>query len=243
MPHGLKIATLVASVVAFPVFITASVAAQTSTKKDHSGAAPTALTAIERTPEPEVVATAEAEPLTPPTHIDPGTHFVLEMNLGSSFSGSVGFAGSLVLGAGGKLKGFPLVFYLVGEAGYQRGGSDGQSTDGAYEDGRDYADFSIGLRTYVPIIPDVRLFLDLLPGATHASASLARDGFSDLSSSGFYAHFALGLGAQVRIFRELSAGVRAKVLFADDGLDDLREAIGIHTPVPIVVSGTITWHL
>ena len=56
-------------------------------------AAPSAQTVVPETRAvEEPVATPEAEPLTAPTHIDPGTHFILEMNLGSSFTGSVGFA-------------------------------------------------------------------------------------------------------------------------------------------------------
>jgi len=204
-------------------------------------AAPNALTVVEETRTHEVVeAPVEVLPAAQP--VDPGTHFILELNLGSSFTGSVGFAGSVLVGAGGKLKGFPPIFYLVGEAGYQRGGSDGQSLDGFYEDGRDYADFSLGLRTYVPLLEDVRLFLDLLPGATLATATLSRTGFEDLRSNGWYAHFVGALGIQVRVFRELSAGIRAKILVTDDGLDDLREAIGIHTPLPMVFSGSVTWH-
>jgi hypothetical protein len=206
-------------------------------------AAPSALTVVEETRTAEVQATPEAEPLEPPTQVDPGTHFILELNMGSSFAGSVGFAGSLLVGAGGKLKGFPPIFYLVAEGGYERGGSDGRLVGGSFQDGRDYADLSLGLRTYVPVFQDVRIFLDLLPGATYATSTLAREGFTDLYTSGWYAHFVLGVGVQVRVFRELSAGVRAKVLFTDDGLDDLREELGIHTPVPMVLSGSITWHL
>ncbi|MBW2460675.1 MAG: hypothetical protein JRH11_03445 [Deltaproteobacteria bacterium] len=174
---------------------------------------------------------------------DPGTHFIVELNLGSSFTGSVGFAGSLLVGAGGRLRGFPPIFYLVGEAGFQLGGSDGQIDGARYVDGREYGDISLGLRTYLPILRDLRIFLDILPGATFVTSSLARDGLTELHTSGWYAHFAFGGGVQGRIFRELSAGLRVKVLATDDGLDDAREALGIYTPMPVVLSGTVTWHL
>jgi len=197
-------------------------------------------------PQIEVVVDTRAAPVAvevPPEPQDPGTHFIVELNLGSSFTGSVGFAGSLLVGAGGRLRGFPPIFYLVGEAGFQLGGSDGQIDGARYVDGREYGDVSLGLRTYLPILRDLRIFLDILPGATFVTSTLARDGLTELHTSGWYAHFAFGGGVQGRIFRELSAGLRVKILATDDGLDDAREALGIYTPMPVVLSGTVTWHL
>lgn len=190
---------------------------------------------------PDIEVVIEARPASAPE--DPGTHFIVELNMGTSFTGSVGLAGSLLVGAGGRLRGFPPIFYLVGEAGFQLGGSDGQIDGAHYVDAREYADLSLGLRTYVPVHRDLRIFVDLLPGATFVTSSLARDGFTALHTSGWYAHFGIGGGVAARVFRELSVGVRVRVLLTDDGLDDAREALGIHTPAPLVLSGAVTWHL
>ncbi len=243
-PSGMRALLLaLTAALAFPALALAQPEAAPSALTVVNETRPAQTTATPQAQPTQATATAEAQPLETPTQIDTGTHFILEMNVGSSFAGSVGFAGSLIVGAGGKLKGFPPIFYLIAEGGYQRGGSDGRLVGGNYQDGRDYADFSLGLRTYVPILRDIRLFLDLLPGATNATSTLSRDGFADLRSNGWYAHFVLGVGVQVRIFHELSAGVRAKMLFTDDGLGDLRQALGIDTTIPIVLSGSITWHL
>lgn len=186
---------------------------------------------------------AVVESPAPAAAVDPGTHFIVELNIGTSFTGAVGLAGSILVGAGGRLAGFPLIFYLVAEAGFQLGGSDGQIEGQGYVDSRQYADLTLGLRTYIPILRDLRLFVDLLPGATFTVSTLERDGFTTLESRGWYAHFAFGGGIQARILRELSAGLRVKVLATDDGLDDAREALGIYTPLPFVLTGSVTWHL
>jgi hypothetical protein len=204
-------------------------------------AAPSELTVVEETRTAEIVVEV-SEPQPAAQQRDPGTHFIVELNLGLSLSGSIGFAGGLLVGAGGKLKGFPPIFYVIAEAGYLHGGSDGTVDGGSYQDARDYGHLSLGLRIYVPVHEYVRLFADVLGGATSATASFSRDGFSDLRSSAWNAHFIAGLGVQARIFREISAGVRATVLYTGDGLGELREALGISNTPPIVLSGSVTWH-
>ena len=54
-----------------------------------------------------------------------GTHFIAEVNGGGSFAGSIGLAVGGVVGVGGKLRGFPLRFYLVGELAYASAAQEG----------------------------------------------------------------------------------------------------------------------
>ena len=86
------------------------------------------------------------------------------------------------------------------------------------------------------------------PSAREASATLSRTCFADLYSSGWYAHFVAGLGVQVRVFRELSAGIRAKVQRdrsfgkseeTERNLVKWGNAIGV--PLVVVLFGILRW--
>lgn len=173
----------------------------------------------------------------------PATHFLLEVDLGANLTGDLGVATGAVFGAGGSPPGWPLVFYFLGKVSQVSAGAHGDFADtGNYRDSRNYVDLSLGVRSYLRVWGPLRVFAEATVGAASSTASLERDGFSSTETDGVYLAFGLAGGFQVRIFHELSLGARVATLFADDGLSGFREALGIASPLPLLVQGSATWH-
>lgn len=173
-----------------------------------------------------------------------GTHFLAEINGGTSISGKPGLSVGGLLGVGGKLRGFPLRFYLVGEFSYATGGQEGTlaSPSLAFREERSYRDLAAGLRIYVPIWGPLRLFVDGMGGGSYVSASFDREGLSPLAASDWYGLGLVATGLQVRLFHHMSVGVRAKLVFTRDGLAEMREMMGVDTAMRSSVTAGLTWH-
>jgi hypothetical protein len=186
-------------------------------------------------------AASAAEEEVPPAP-SPGTHFLLEAGAGVLFGGGFGGEGSLMLGAGGRLGGTPFRFYLVGEMAYAAMSGTGSIEGTRYVDERRWLDLDFGLRMIIPIVGPLRVFFDLMGGATLAHAGLEREGHTPLESTDWEPMMAASAGFQARIFEPLSVGLRVKVRFTDDGLDALRDQLGFTRDVPVSIDGTVTWH-
>lgn len=174
----------------------------------------------------------------------PGTHFIAEISGGATTLGSGGLALEGVLGIGGKLRGFPPRFYLIGEAAYSSGtlSSATPLAGVGFRDERSYRDLSGGLRIYLPIYGPVRIFGDGLVGGSHVAASLDRQGLAPRTAEGWLPMFALAAGVQVRMFRFLSVGMRAKFVLTDDDVAGLRQVVGAESPLRATVTAGLTWH-
>jgi hypothetical protein len=174
----------------------------------------------------------------------PGTHFIAEINGGGSFTGNVGPAVGGVLGVGGKLRGFPLRFYLIGELSWASVSSEGTLPSGslAFREERSYRDLALGLRIYVPVYGPLRLFVDAMGGGSHAAALMEREGLSTLSTNDWNAVGLLASGVQVRLFHHLSIGLRARVVLGGDNLEGLRQLVGTDTPTRTSMTAGLTWH-
>jgi hypothetical protein len=179
----------------------------------------------------------------PERPVDPGTHFLTGIEGGMTVSGGIDFAGALTFGIGGKFVGFPLRFYALGEVGYA-GAEHADVVDGrAFSESRSAFDLALGLRVYIPVFGPLRLFVDTLGGAAMVNSTLVRPGMTTLESDNEWAWaFVAGAGVQVRLFENLSIGGRLRLLFTDDPLSDLRDQLGIGTPIPVSVTVGATWH-
>ena len=174
----------------------------------------------------------------------PGTHFIAELHTGGAFDGETGVALGGVLGVGGKLRGLPLRFYLIGDVSYGLLTSEGKisSTPLLYQESRSYTDLSLGLRTYVPIFRWVRLFVDITGGGSKSSYLLQRQGLTNIALDGWqgFAQFAGGL--QLRLFHHLSLGLRSAFVLTDDPLANIRELTGQSSSLRSSFTAGITWH-
>jgi len=186
---------------------------------------------------------AAAQDGRPPVRIKrPGTTFIAEVNVGANLTGDLAVGG--VLGVGGKLKGFPLRFYIVGEyihsTATQAGNLPGLPL--SYSERLRFEDMALGLRIYFPIIRRVRLLLDVMGGASQVGGSLLRQSMAPLDVDGWRPLGLLATGLQVRWFYHLSLGLRTRMVYTDDGTAVLRELRGGGESVRISVTGGLTWH-
>jgi len=175
----------------------------------------------------------------------PGTHFIAELNGGGSFAGSAGPTVGGVVGVGGKLRGFPLRFYLIAELAYSSVAQNGTLSSGAldFHEERSYRDLALGLRVYAPVYGPLRLFVDAMGGGSHVAALVERDGLTALSSRNWTGMGLLAAGLQLRLFHHLAIGLRAKVVLAGgDALDGLREVLSVETPTRTSATAGLTWH-
>jgi hypothetical protein len=188
-------------------------------------------------------AVAAAHDGPPPIKIRrPGTTFIAEVNVGATLSGDLAVGG--LLGVGGKLKSFPPRFYLVGEFIHSTANQSGvlPGLPLSYAERLRYEDMALGLRVYFPIIRRVRLLLDVMGGASQVTGSLRRESLAPLDLDCWRPLGLLATGVQVRWFYHLSIGVRARVVYTDDGTAALRELRGGGENVRASVTGGLTWH-
>jgi len=173
-----------------------------------------------------------------------GTHFLAEVNGGGSFWGGAGLSVGGLLGVGGKLRGFPLRFYLGGEFAYSSNTETGASpTLGTeFRDQRGYRDLALGLRVYLPVLGRLRLFGDILGGGSWVSGTIARGDLVERSVSGWEGLAVVGGGLQLRLVKGLSVGLRARYALTGDELDGLRSAMGVPSHRPASVMAGLTWH-
>jgi hypothetical protein len=177
-------------------------------------------------------------------HARPGTHFLVELDAGATLSGNGGPAAALALGAGGKLKGFPARFYLLGRTSvseYDADASSPASAEPAIESGS-FRDFALGPRVYLPLIGPLRWFAEGLFGASDASGTFLEPGLLPLSAEQWSPLAMISSGLQMRIFYELSLGVRFAMAWNGPGLIGVERVAGLHDPMRMSVTGGVTWH-
>jgi hypothetical protein len=173
-----------------------------------------------------------------------GTHFLAEVNGGGTVSGGRGPMVGGLLGIGGKLRALPFRFYLVGEFAYSGGIDDGISpTLGtSFRDERARRDLDFGLRVYLPLLGPVRLFGDVLGGASYVTTSLERQGLPTLSGGGWSGLAVAAVGLQVRLISQLSFGARVRFALTSEETDGLRATMGSSSHRPITCMAGMTWH-
>jgi hypothetical protein len=173
----------------------------------------------------------------------PGSHFLAEVDAGACLSGDAGPAASVAFGAGGKLKGFPARFYLLGRMGqseYQATSSAAMSPWPGAERGS-FSDFAIGPRVYVPLVGPLRWFVDGLFGATLASGTYVEQGLAPLSAEQWLALAVVSTGLQWRLLYELSISARVGVAFNEAGLIGVERVAGVHDTARTTLTGGLTW--
>jgi hypothetical protein len=173
-----------------------------------------------------------------------GTHFLAELDGGAVLSGCGGPAVRAAFGAGGKFKGFPVRFYLLGQVGASSYvASPARELSGwlGREQGSFY-DFALGPRLYLPIIGPLRVFVEGLFGASLASGTYEEAGLARLHAYEWLALAQLSVGLQWRLFHEFSWGVRAGLAFNETGLTGIARSAGVHAAArPGLMTG-VTWH-
>jgi hypothetical protein len=174
----------------------------------------------------------------------PGSHFLAELDLGACLSGDAGPAASFALGAGGKFRGFPARFYLLGR--FER--SEYSATSPAAispwpgaETGN-YADLALGPRVYLPIVGELRWFTDGLVGASWVSGTYVEQGLAPLSAEQWLPLAAVSTGLQLRVLYALSIGARVEFAFNRAGLVGVERSAGVHDAVRTTITGGVTWH-
>jgi hypothetical protein len=150
--------------------------------------------------------------------------------------------GSLLFGGGGKPRGTPLRIYGIGELSFaQEMPAIAVRAPTVRSDQRSYFGLSAGVRLYLPIAGDLRLFFDALGGASYNSAELGTAAVQ-LDESDWYVQGALAAGLQYRLAQPLSLGLRVKWIASDDPLSDVRERLGLSNAFPWTTAVSATWH-
>jgi hypothetical protein len=173
-----------------------------------------------------------------------GTHFIAEIAGGGALYGRGGgiVVGGL-FGAGGQLRRLPLPVYVVTEVAYNTTTDAGRGpTLPEFRDERTHRDLALGLRIYVPVFGPLRLFAEVLGGASYVSASLDRADLAPVSSAGWVKLALVGAGVQVRLFHHFSLGARTRIVLTDDDLGGLRAITGAARAVRVSLLGGMTWH-
>jgi hypothetical protein len=172
-----------------------------------------------------------------------GSHFIAELDGGASLSGDGGLAARLAFGAGGKFRGFPLRFYLLGQLATSRYEAEvprAVARSGVEEGG--FVDLALGPRVYFPITDAWRVYGEALFGASFATGRYAELGRPPLQAQEWLWLAQLTLGVQWRIVYALSLGVHASFAFDEAGLVGVARSAGVHAAVRPSVMGGIAWH-
>ncbi len=144
-----------------------------------------------------------------------GTHFLVQATTGFSCDSSMDLGYSLLLGAGGKLRGFPPRFYLLFEASRATHDREIQSNAGTLSSSFTGTDVAGGLRILMPVAGPLRLYGDVLVGGTYGEFGLARGDGTPRESQRWSPLVDLAAGMDFRIHRNFSAGLRFKAHLLD----------------------------
>jgi hypothetical protein len=171
-----------------------------------------------------------------------GTHFLAELGAGVAPGSTVGPAGALLFGGGGRPRTTSLRLYALAELSFAKTDhAVPASAPSLHADERSYLGFAGGARLYIPTVGRLRLFLDALGGASYNHAELTT-ATTELGEGDFFVQGSLAGGMQYRLLRTLSLGARVKWTASDDPLSDLREELGLSSAFPWAVTGAATWH-
>jgi hypothetical protein len=176
----------------------------------------------------------------------PGTFFLGELGAGALFGPDGGRMVGGVIGFGGKWRGFPARFYLIGEV--EAVGD--MNRQGYYEDGTPVQDelsmfaLGLGLRMYIPLAGPLRLLTEATGGNVKLTAR-------EVSTAGVYeesinrGYFAVGIGPQVRVLHHLSLGARFEAMWINYSGVSSASSLAIWEPAAASrtrVLGTATFH-
>lgn len=175
---------------------------------------------------------------------DPGTRYIAELEGGALLTGDAGPAVRASLGFGGKWKGFPARFYLIG----QLGASSYVASPPAYlasrmgsESGA-FHELALGLRVLVPVISELRVLVEGLVGGTLASASYIEPGIAELHARQWLGLALLSAGLQWRFLYQFSVGARVSLALNPSGLVGVARYAGVHDGGRLAITGGLTWH-
>ena len=160
---------------------------------------------------------ARAHPSTSPeaTAARRGTHFLLQATAGFSCDESMGLGYGVLLGVGGKLRGFPPRFYLLFEASRATHDRESHGSAGSLTSSFTGTDVAGGLRVLMPVAGPLRLYADVLVGGTHGEFGLTRAEGTPRESQRWSPLVDLAAGMDFRFHRNLSAGLRFKAHLLD----------------------------
>jgi hypothetical protein len=144
-----------------------------------------------------------------------GTHFLIQATTGFSCDESMGLGYGLLLGAGGKLRGFPPRFYLLFETSRATHDRETYGNTGSLTSSFTGTDVAGGLRVLMPIAGPLRLYGDVLAGGTYGEFGLSRPDGTQRESQRWSPLVDLAAGVDVRFHRNVSAGLRFKFHLLD----------------------------
>ena len=164
----------------------------------------------------------------------PGTFFLAEAGLGYGLGEAFaeapdGIGVAVVLGAGGKPKGWPLRFYGIARLAFAD--LSARIDDGLErsEVSRAVFDWSFGLRIIAPISGRLRFLVDTTFGGTQVESEATLGGGAEriASDDGSFL-IAFGLGLQYRLHYNFSIGARMDIAIPTglESFDALAEAAG-----------------
>ena len=131
----------------------------------------------------------------------------------SHIAGSLGYG--LMLGVGGKFRGFPLRFYVLGvfnNALYWHRDTFSKTGED-YRLSLNFVDVGGGLRLLLPIVPKFRVYLDVLGIGSYQKVTLERTVMGKLGSSAWTPGALIAAGAEFRWHRNLATGLRVEFNF------------------------------
>jgi hypothetical protein len=139
-----------------------------------------------------------------------GTHFLVQATTGFSCDESMGLGYSLLLGAGGKLRGFPPRFYLIFETARATHDRESTGSGGTLTSSFTGTDVAGGLRVLMPVAGPLRLYADVLVGGTYGEFAVARGDGTPREAQRWTPLVDLAAGMDFRVHRNFSAGLRFK---------------------------------
>lgn len=132
----------------------------------------------------------------------------------------VGLAWGGMLGIGGKLRTFPLRFYLMAGFTHQPGEVCGvfSPTGEEFTLDQDIVDLYLGPRIVIPIVRGLRAYVDLMGLASYQKMDLIRGDTISKKSGGWLGGALLAVGLQYRWHRNASTGLRLEwAIYSDPG--------------------------
>jgi hypothetical protein len=145
----------------------------------------------------------------------------------TQISGSLGYG--LMMGLGGKFKGFPLRFYMMGvfnNALYWHRDTFSKTGED-YRLSLNFVDVGGGLRLLLPIVPKFRVYLDVLGIGSYQKVTLERTVLGKLASSAWTPGALIAAGAEFRWHRNLATGLRVEFNFYKKLATSVSSTVGI----------------
>jgi hypothetical protein len=139
------------------------------------------------------------------------------------------FGCGLLLGVGGKFKGLPIRFYMIGAVNntrYWHSGSFFQTAEN-YSMALNLLDVGGGLRILVPIVPRFRIYVDVLGIGSYHWSELQKGSMGELSSSAWTAGAIVAGGVEFRWHKNFATGLRVEGIFYREMAVGLSEMVGI----------------